>query len=125
MQPPAPPLPSVCRPPRVPPRFTEPLQGPELPIWIESEFVDSAAMLEAFEHYKTLCAGGALAQVKHLHVIEHIGIDTVVLQGVPIEVQKVRGQQPHTECRREGCPRCAANICGYVFRWYSWRWGQR
>ena len=128
MQPPPghpPPLPGVFRPARATPFVTEPMRSMELPRWIESDFVDSQAMLEAFEHYKYTCSGEAEAQLKRLYVIEHRMPKTVVLVGIPIEVKKVRDEQPRRKCRKNPCIRCGLQKGGYQFKWYSERWVKR
>ncbi len=50
---------------------------------------------------------------------------TVVLAGIPIEVKKVRDEQPRRKCRKNPCIRCGLQKGGYQFKWYSGRWGKR
>ena len=121
---PPPPLPSVFRPARATPFVTEPMRSMELPQWIESDFVDSQAMLVAFKHYKYTCSGEAEAQLKHLYVIDHRMPKTVVLGGIPVEVKEVRDEQPVRKCRKNPCTRCGQQQGGYQFKWYSERWAK-
>ena len=97
----------------------------ELPRWIQSDYLDSTAMLEAFEHYKYTCAGEAKEQLKHLYVIEHRSRSTVVLGGISLAVQRLRDEQPRRQCRENPCARCGLWKGGYQFKWYSWRWRKR
>ena len=94
----------------------------ELPRWIQSDCLDSAAMLEAFEHYKYTCAGEAKEQLKHLYVIDHRSRSTVVLGGIPLAVQRLRDEQPRRQCRENPCARCGLWKGGYQFKWYNDRW---
>ena len=82
-------------------------------------------MRAAFNHYKSTCSDGAKKQLLHLYVIEHRCRSTVVLDGIPIAVQRVRGEQPWRQCQRNPCARCGRLQGGYEFKWYSGRWGKR
>ena len=96
---------------------------PDLPRWIKSARLDSAAMLSAFLRYKGLCSEAEAGAVAELYSVEHAIRETITLGTQQVKPQQVPSPVPSVACTVPGCIRCSKLQGGYQFRWYSQLWG--
>jgi hypothetical protein len=85
-----------------------------LPCWINSDLVDSAAMLGAYLASATP-SDPHFGQLKIVeHNLELFGCQRLLSPAV----------QP-VDCTKENCRRCREKCGGYQFRWYSLQWHEK
>ena len=101
-----------------------PLRGMQLPVWVRSDKIESAAMLGAFLAYRATCSGEAETQLHHLYCIEHRSTP-LLWCGMPLPVETVRPDNvPARECSDDMCPRCKNGAGGFKSKWWSLRWAE-
>ena len=89
---------------------------PDLPRWVNSARLDSAAMLSAFLRYREFCSEAAKEAVAELHSVEHAIRETISLGSLQVTPQQVQSPGPSAACTTPGCKRCATLPGGYQFR---------
>ena len=105
---------------------------PSLPRWLETDRVDSTAMLSAFLEFKSTCAPADYAYLSNLYTIDHIHSPTVSVQVgsmqqaqiIPV-TNVVPPDIPSRMCSAKDCIRCKEKRGGYQFRWYHRAWRRK